>query len=274
MHRTVNFTSQEKTLIVGINSRIGSALKNFLVSKNIMLFGTTRKKEMVNEHTHYLDLEDPEISVFATHFTTAVICAATTDLNELSANPEKYKILNVINTIRLIEMLAKNGCFIIYLSSNAVFNGEKQFYKFNEETSPTTLYGKFKVEVEEFLTKKLPIESCVLRLTKVITKKTKFIERWEKEAKAGDEIRTYDNRLMSPVDIEYVVNAIFLLITEKKGGIYQLGGQNEISYTDYARIYFKNNNSALSLIRPETENTKSGFTYNSLFTHLPTKLKL
>lgn len=271
MSKTEKFKIKERVLIIGINSRIGSALKDYLLSKNISVFGTTRKKESTDKSTYYLDLENPNLNIFSTKFTTVIICAATTDMVECNADPEKYKSINVTNTIRLINSLAKNGCFIIYLSSNAVFNGEKQFYNFDDETSPTTLYGKFKVEVEKFLTSKLPKQACVLRLTKVITKETKFIERWVMEAKAGKEIKTFSNRFLSPVDVENVVKAIFVLIREKLGGIYQLGGQNELSYTEYAHLYFKNEKSVIDLITAETEDTLSGFTYNSLMTHLPRK---
>ena len=262
---------QENVLIIGVDSQIGIALKNYLTTKKITVFGTTRKKENTNLNTYYFDLEKPDFEIFTKKFSSVVVCAATTNIAECEKDPQKHQAINVTNTIKTIEKLAQNNSFVIYLSSNAVFDGEKAFYKNNDKTCPTTLYGKFKTEVEEYLTTKLENNSCVLRLTKVITKNTPFIERWKSEASAGKSIRTFTNRFLSPVDIENVVDNIQVLIEQKRTGIYQYGGSEEISYTEYAKRYFQNDKSALELISAETENTKNKITYNSLSTHLPTK---
>lgn len=261
----------ENVLIIGVDSKIGSALKKHLVTKNITVVGTTRKKENLNKNTYYFDLEKSDFQIFDKKFTTAIICAATTDIAECEKEPLKHKKINVTNTIKLIEQLFKNNIFVIYISSNAVFNGEKQFYRHNDKTCPTTLYGKFKTEVEEFLTDKLEHKSCVLRLTKVITKDTKFIERWKSEANSGKKIKTSTNRFLSPINVKNVVDSIELLINQKCVGIYHLGGEEEISYTEYAKKYFQNNKSALKLIISETEDAADNITYNSLSTYLPAR---
>lgn len=262
---------QESVLIIGVDGNIGSALKNCLTSKKIPVFGTTRKKEHINQNTYYFDLEKPDFEIFTNKFTAVVICASTTNISTCEKEPQKHKAINVTNTIKIIEKLVQNNSFVIYLSSNAVFNGEKSFYKNNDKTCPTTFYGKFNTEVEEYLTTKLENNSCVLRLTKVISKNTPFIERWKIAANAGKSIKTFTNKFLSPVDIENVVDNIRLLIEKKRTGIYQYGGSEEISYTEYAKRYFQNDKSALKLISAETDDTENKITYNSLSTHLPTK---
>ena len=49
---------------------------------------------------------------------------------------------------------------------------EKQFYKYSDKTCPISFYGKYKCEVEEYLNYNLKKKSCILRLTKVISKNT------------------------------------------------------------------------------------------------------
>jgi dTDP-4-dehydrorhamnose reductase len=44
----------------------------------------------------------------------------------------------------------------------------KKNYNVSDKTCPLNIYGKMKVEVEEFLSSKLKRESCILRLTKII----------------------------------------------------------------------------------------------------------
>ncbi len=258
----------EKVLIVGVDSKIGSALKKHF-KKSYITFGTTRKKEKKSEDTYYFDLEHPNFDFLPKKIRAAVICASSTDIKEFKKNSEKYRRINVTNTIKLVEKLSDDGCFIIYLSSNAVFDGKKPFYKVGDETNPVTLYGKFKAEVEKFLTSNSNINSCILRLTKVITEKTEFLERWKNEARVGVSIKTYKNRYLSPIDIKDVVEAIDLCLRKKQTGIFHLGGSKEITYTDYAYEYFKNYVEARDLIKSELEPGVSGFTHNSLSTELP-----
>jgi 2-polyprenyl-3-methyl-5-hydroxy-6-metoxy-1,4-benzoquinol methylase len=170
----------------------------------------------------------------------------------------------------LIEKLVQNDCFVVYLSSNAVFSGEKQLYEYNDKTCPTNNYGKFKTEVEEYLTKNLESKSCILRLTKVIAKNALFIERWNEDAKLGKTIKAFTNKYLSPVDIEHVIASIHLLIEQKRGGIYQYGGTEEISFAEYAQRYFKNNVAALKLIKA-VKDQSTEISYGSLRTHLPTQ---
>ena len=216
---------------------------------------------------YYFDLEKPDFKYLQNKFTSVVICASSNDNSLMEKEPHKHYLINVENTIRLIKEISKKNIYIIFLSSNLVFSGEKKFYKYNDKTSPRNLYGKFKVQVEEYLTNRLKDKSCILRLTKVLTKKTPFLERWKKDAKNGKTIKTFKNIYISPIDIENVVNKIHLLIKHKECGIFQLGGNEEISYTEYAYKFFKKSTYALNFISAESYKNKKIF--NSLKTHLP-----
>lgn len=258
-----------RILIVGANSQIGKALRKHLADQGIGAFGTTRRATDVNALTLYLDLENPDFSVFDGAFQYVVICAATTSIAQCEAMPEKYRAINVTHTLDLIKQLAASGSFIVYLSSNAVFNGEKPFYKTTDPTCPGNLYGLFKCEIEAYLAAEIPDHSCVLRLTKVISADTPFIERWKDDARNGKQIRTFSDKLISPVGIEEVVETIQRLIMLKARGIHHLGGNTEMSFTDYARWLFQNDPTATALIKAESDPTSTKVCHNSLMTQLP-----
>ena len=260
---------QESVLIVGINSQIGHELRNYLTTKHIAVFGTTRQKEDLDANTYYFDLEKPDFKVFTNKFSSVVVCAGINNIAECEKKPRKNRLVNVTNTIKLIEHLVQNNSFVIYLSSSTVFSGKTPFNKHNDKTCPRNLLGRFKIEVEEYLTTNLGHKSCVLRLTKVITKNTPFIERWENDANAGKSIKTLTNMFFSPVNIENVVHSIELLIKQKQTGIYQLGTNEEISYTDYAKKYFQHNASALKLITAVDGDINHTISHNSLRPHFP-----
>ncbi|MDC1280658.1 sugar nucleotide-binding protein [bacterium] len=258
-------------LIVGVDSKIGSALKERLIKQNVTVYGTTRKLEKINKDTFYFNLENSDYREFKNlNYDTVVVCAGTTKISQCEEDPQKHRTINVTNTIKMVETLSKNGSFIIYLSSNTVFDGKKAFYKNTDKTCPTTMYGIFKSEVENYLTTKLSKNSCVLRLTKVMAKNDSLIEHWKNQASAGLKIKTYKNKFISPVNIYKVIDTIQLIIKQKSNGIFQLGGNEEITYTDFAKNYFQENQKFLKLITEEIEtNVNNQVTYNSLLTYLP-----
>lgn len=260
---------KEKVLIIGGGGQIGSELYSYLKKKNINTFKTTRNTKLTNEKTFYFDLEKPSYEFLQNQFTAVVICASATNIFLIEQKPRKFRNINVINTIKLIKELSKNKIFIIFLSSNSVFDGKKQFYKYSDKTCPISFYGKYKCEVEEYLNYNLKKKSCILRLTKVISKNTPIIEYWNKQLNNGKVIWAYKDRFIAPVKIFKVIQTIEILIKKKQNGIFQLGGNKEMSNFEFAKYYYRKFPNFSNLIKCKTVNKKEVITYNSLKTHLP-----
>jgi len=262
-------TAKEKVLIIGGDGQIGRELYSYLKKKNINTFKTSRNTKLTNEKTFYFDLEKPSYEFLQNQFTAVVICASATNISLIEKKPRKFRNVNVINTIKLIKELSKNKIFIIFLSSNSVFDEKKQFYKYSDKTFPISLYGRYKCEVEKYLIHNLKKKSCILRLTKVISKNMPIIEYWNKELNNGKIIWAYKDRYLSPIKILKVVQIIEILIKKKQNGIFQLGGNKEISNFEFARNFYKKFPTFIKLIKSKTVNKNGIITYNSLKTHLP-----
>ena len=259
-------------LVVGANSQIGSALIKHLRKESYNVFGTTRKAENNNKDLLYFDLSEPNLNIDFSKYECVIICAAITNIAQCESEPEKCERINSTNTIALIDKCVASKCFVIFLSSNAVFAGKKPFYKHTDTTSPINKYGEFKLTVEKHIQALLPNEACVLRLTKVITDSTPFIQNWKTAAKNGNELKAFSNRLISPIDIEDVVDSIQLLVERKNSGVFQFGSSEEISFFDYAKKIFTSEPSTLSkIVATQAPSTESNITHNSLAINLPTK---
>jgi dTDP-4-dehydrorhamnose reductase len=145
----------------------------------------------------------------------------------------------------LIKFFRDCGSHVVFLSSNAVFDGSKPFFKITDRTSPVTNYGKFKAEVEARFQNDPNI--AILRLTKVITSSTPFVRRWIEQFDRSESITAYEDCYLSPINISDVISNIELLIKRRSSGIFQYGGVAEISYFDYAQTLFSNNPKAVLL---------------------------
>ena len=257
-------------LIVGVDSQIGGYLRTSLTQEGFVVTGSSRRevsKNVQQDDMIFIDLNLNSIELPKKRFDAAIICAGM-NMGMCKEFPVESEKINVKNTIKLIDVLLDMGTHVIFLSSNSVFDGNKAFYKYNDATNPTSRYGIYKQQVEEYLqTSKR--NASILRLTKVLTSKTSFIAMWEKYIAEGTRFDIFKNHFLSPVSIDSVANAVTLLINKKLSGIYQLGGDIEISYYDFSQNYFAGNSQALGLIEPrEDENQPTG-KYNSLETYLP-----
>jgi len=271
----LNYPAQ-KILIIGGDSQLGSYLNFHLKHLGNEVTITSRRKVSSEHNTssYYLDLSKQNIQTPKKQFEVAIFCAGITRIDLCEKYPELTKIINVDNTIRVIQELLDLGTHVIFLSSNLVFDGTKQFYYPNDETCPVSNYGNFKLMVENSFDSS---SFSVLRLTKVLTKNALFLKRWQKYILSGEKVITYTNHFVSPITPTQVKDAIMQIIKmhiDKKSKInsqcrFQLGANWEVSYFDFALNYFKADSEALNLITGIQDKSISSNKYNSLTTYLP-----
>ncbi len=259
----------KKILIVGSTGNIGSALVNKLTKHSDYKPVETRRNNLKKDH-EYFDFSK-KININFSKYSHLVIAAGITKIKECEDNEAfSYKV-NVSSTIKLIKNAQDQNCYIIFLSSNNVFDGKYPNYKFNDETCPNNVYGKHKVLVEEYLQTNNFNNSCVLRLTKVLkSQNNSFIEKWEEDANNLGYFNVLKNYLFSPISLDDVTNSILECIKFKKNGIFQKGGTSELSYLDYAKEYYKNKPDMLKKIKITDE--KNETRYGSLTTKLPSSI--
>ena len=114
---------------------------------------------------------------------------------------------------------------------------------------PTNNYGLFKSQVEKFIISSSKNYACILRLTKVISNKSSFILNWEKDLKEKGYCKVFKNKLFSPVSHQDIYFAVIRCIKFRSFGVFQLGGNLEISYLDFAKKIFKDDHSKLKTLK-------------------------
>lgn len=274
--------SLKEVLIIGGDSKIGTHLRLYFTRLGYSVTSTTRRKldSRSSLSNYHLDLSSDMVKLPPHDFATAIICAGITEISHCEKYPDASKKINVQNTVKVIESLVKRNTHVIFLSSNSVFDGSKQFYKYNDEPSPKSKYGSYKLLVESY---SKDLNFSILRLTKVLSYNSSFIEKWEKSLHLREKIIAYTNHFISPVKIETVAEVISQIMDAgiyesigippragRQQRIFQLGADYEISYFDFALKHFEKNISALSLITGKSDGKIFHNNYNSLTTHLPT----
>ena len=142
----------------------------------------------------------------------------------------KLKKCKSNTTIRLIDKCKKNNVYVVFFSTVDVFDGKRSFYKIYDHPSPKTVYGKLKIEVENFLMNNYSRNSAILRMTKIISSNTPLIKKWIDNYNNKEEIIAYSDKYLCPISLKQVLLALQILLKDKKSGSFHLSGTDEVSF--------------------------------------------
>tara|TARA_B100000315_G_C14590665_1_gene595552 strand:+ start:1564 stop:2490 length:927 start_codon:yes stop_codon:yes gene_type:complete len=222
------------TLIVGANSLIGKALmlRYNLVGERVI--GTTKRREYETDHCIYLDLsEDVEKWQCPSPVSIAIVCAGVTKIEECRYKPAESYNINVKGVYHLVKKLVEQGAFVVFLSTNQVFDGSSPFSLPDDLVSPATEYGRQKAEVERQIIR-FEDSVAIVRFTKILSPTFSLFSKWSKMLREGKAIHPFSNMYMSPLSLSCAVDVLCLLGKRRLSGILQVSGNSDISYSDAA----------------------------------------
>lgn len=255
--------NKPKVLIIGATGEIGLSVFEYLKKKGFEVYGTSRKINKSN-HIFRLDINDKEYNLHNINFDMCLFLGGINNIKECEEKVEECRETNVLNTIRLINYLVKNDIYVVFLSSNRVFSGSNDVFDKNDKTKSSNNYGRFKIEVENFIKSYKKNKAVILRATKVISEESPIIKKWSYEISQGREIYAYSNVFISPISLEKLNKVIYDILNTREHRIYQLGGSREISYYQLAKNYFNKNLSSKPKIIPIKLEEKNSFLLNNI----------
>lgn len=214
--------------IIGIGGFLGKTLFSYFGKKQTILLGTSHQRHLTDsKKTFFLDLLNPDfkfLSPTASGLQFSILCSSETNIDKCKTESAISDVLNVTNTIKLIENLWINEITPVFISSDSVFNGKVGSYIEEDICNPITQYGRQKRCVEKFL-----IESnkpwLIVRLCKVFDVKYEdntLITSWLDSLRVGDSIKCANDQFISPTYVVDVCKSIESLIDGGKTGIYHV----------------------------------------------------
>jgi len=226
---------KDTSLIIGADGALGSALREYHISRKEMIIESTRRKETCTNNRIFLDLsvEVEDDWTPPTGVSEAYFCAAVTSLEKCYNNPVQSAQINVHNTIKLAKKCIDNDVFVIFPSTNLVFDGTVPFKKILDPVSPKTEYGRQKEETEMKL-QSLGEDIAIVRFTKIIDPHLPLITRWLDALRSNQVIYPFSDYVMAPIPSSLAVESLFRVAKDRLRGIYHISGPHDISYADIA----------------------------------------
>jgi dTDP-4-dehydrorhamnose reductase len=239
-------------LIVGGESEIGGAVFAALESQGRAAAATTRRRDLAGRDRPFLDLAaslekwEPPADV-----TSVCVCAAVARLADCAADPQKSAHINVTQTLALVDKLVRRDVYVLFLSTNQVFDGRVPQVPPDTPHSPVSEYGRQKARTEAVLLEHMAHGAPVgvLRLAKVISPRMPLFRRWIADLASGKPIGAFSDMTLAPTHIAAVCSAIGSLLTERASGVFQLTGPRDVSYAEVGRFLAGKLGVELSLVQ-------------------------
>lgn len=231
-------------LIVGASGFIGSHIFRRAQDGGINVIGTRFSAPKQNLITFDLSKDSisavlPDGFLSAETPACAVVCSAVTKIDLCAKDKAHSYNFNVRHTIRLIDELVKNGIKIVFLSSEAVYEGDIGYYSENDPPTPVNEYGRQKLEVEKYLRLHYP-DSLIFRLSVIVgdsPDEPHLFTDWSQLIKRRKPIVCIKGQVFSPTFAGDVACGILLGLKNNLSGLYHLSNKEFFAREELARQF-------------------------------------
>ena len=221
-------------LVTGINGQLGYDVIKELKNRNIECMGAGRKDFDITD-------EQKTKSFIKNISPEAVIhCAAYTAVDKAEDEPELCKKVNAFGTKFIAQACKDIDAKMIYISTDYVFSGlGEQEYEINDKTAPLGVYGKTKLDGENYV-KGILEKYFIVRISWVFGKNgNNFIKTMLRIGKDRKEVNVVSDQIGSPTYTEDLAKLLCDMVVTDKYGIYHATNEGYCSWADLAEEAFK-----------------------------------
>ncbi len=239
-----NRQSKMKVLITGCSGMLGRALAEQLVDRYAVTGMDVRRNQKWNFIEADITQRDETIEKIVNQKPDIVIhAAAYTDVDGCEENPEKAYSVNAQGT-ETIALACRKACALVcYIITDFVFDGEKKSaYVESDKPNPINIYGKSKLDGEQFIQSILK-RFVIVRSSWLFGEGGKnFVDAILEKANNEEELKVVDDQIGSPTYTLDLARAIKTLLTaynlQLKAdicGIYHITNSGSCSRYEFAK---------------------------------------
>jgi dTDP-4-dehydrorhamnose reductase len=223
-------------LITGANGFLGYYLTALLLQKGQKVIATGRGECRLpfqgRPHFQYetLDISNPvmDSSVFKKHKPRIVVHAgAMSKPDECEFNRELAYAINVLGTEHVLQASAVHGSFVIFISSDFVFDGQRGMYREEDIPGPVSFYGSTKLQSEQ-LVQMYPFDWSIVRTVlvygKAMTGRNNLLTIVKEKLEKGEAYCVVDDQVRTPTYVEDLANGIVAVMEKKYNGVIHISG--------------------------------------------------
>ena len=226
----------KKILVLGSTGQIGTALKKELTKWFEVTFLSRNDLDFADIESLSAKLKD-----FKPDF--IINSAAYTNVDQAEEFQENAFQVNSLAVEKLSKLANSIGAVLVHFSTDYVFDGKKNTpYTEIEIPNPLSIYGKSKLEGEQFVEKNCS-KFLILRTSGVISKNNdNFVSKIKKLSKTKKELSVINDQITAVNFSSYIAEATSKILrkiednteNENRWGIYHMSGRESGSWFDFA----------------------------------------
>lgn len=235
-----------RVLVIGSSGFIGKNIFNYLIQNKIRVVGTFFKNKRENTKLFKFNILKDKVNKLAYFKNISHVIIASGGKKKLDDVEKNYKYEKEIgyNKIKkILDWSNSQNIKIIYISSDAVFDGKKGNYTEKSKTNPINKYGKIKNLTENYIKKKIN-KYLIIRVSKVLSLKqddNNIINEIIVNLRNCNYKFAYDE-IFTPIFINDLCKGVYNLIKKDFNGIFHLKSLSKTSRYLLAKKICKNLN--------------------------------
>ncbi|NMH89512.1 sugar nucleotide-binding protein [Flavivirga algicola] len=220
--------SKHRILILGASGFLGNAIYKELCAyfKTFGTYNTSNKQHEKNKHFFQYNIEEDDV------YEILDIVKPTIVISALRGNFSAQLIAHQ----HLAEYVFTNKIKLIFLSSANVFDAYSKYPSYEtDKTLSHSIYGHFKIKIENMLLRMPKKQIVILRLPMVFGAQSPRITEIHEQIKAKEAIEVFPNLIMNVTNDARVTQQVHYIINRNKSGIFHLGSSDLVHHDDFIK---------------------------------------
>ncbi len=219
---------KHSVLIIGASGFLGGAIYKELCSyfKTFGTYATTNKQFEKNHHFFQYNIEEDDI------YEILDIVKPTIIISSLRGDFSKQVLMHQ----HLAEYVFSHKIKLLFLSSANVFDAYSKYPSYEEDkTYSNSIYGHFKIKVENMLLRLPKKQVAVLRLPMVFGSQSPRVQEIIQLIENKEAIEVFPNLIMNVTTDSKVTQQIHYIINRNKFGVFHLGSNDLVHHEDFIK---------------------------------------
>jgi dTDP-4-dehydrorhamnose reductase len=220
---------KHRILILGVSGFLGNAIYKELCPY-YSTFGTYRTPLLAfenNKQFYQYDFEEDDIfEILDAVKPTLIISALRGDFSaQLTAHKHLFEYISL-----------KKKCKMVFLSSANVFDAYSKYPSYeNDTTLSNSIYGHFKIRLEQLFLKLPSKKIAILRLPMVFGAQSPRVNELKLHLELDAPIELFPNLIMNVISDQKVTQQLHYIINRNKYGIFHVGSKDLVHHDDFIK---------------------------------------
>jgi dTDP-4-dehydrorhamnose reductase len=219
---------KHQILILGGSGFLGNAIYRELAPffRTFATYQTPNKTFETNRHFFQYKMEEDDVIEIIEACKPSII---------ISALRGDFHLQTIIHE-HIAEYVLNNNCKFIFISSANVFDAYSKYPSYElDKTLSNSIYGHFKIKIENMLLRLPKKKVAIIRLPMVFGAQCPRIKEIQDLIKSNEAVEVFPNLVMNVTLDTKVTQQIHYIINRDKCGIYHLGSTDLVHHDDFIK---------------------------------------